>query len=288
MPPAPRAAAAAAAEWGQVVVLKGARTVIAAPDGETAVAPFVNPAIATGGTGDVLSGTIGSLLAQGLRPFDAACVGVHLHGLAGEAVRERLGDAGLLASDLPIEIAYRPSPPGRAGRPEPARPAARLRRPRRGRTTVLGPGPATDPAEEPGAAYRDGRDPRSVVGNPVLSEPIEAGLAAAGLPPLPRTAWLEIDLDRLAGNLAAIRRLPPRRRLASSPSSRPTRTATAPRWSPRGSSGPARRAVRGHARRGARPAGRRRPAADPRPLSDPAGGRRGGARPHACPSRSAT
>jgi ADP-dependent NAD(P)H-hydrate dehydratase / NAD(P)H-hydrate epimerase len=96
-----RAAAAAAAEWRQVVVLKGANTVIAAPDGSIAVAPFENPAMATGGTGDVLSGTIGALLAQGLSPFDAACLGVYLHGLAGEAVRDRLGDAGLLAGDLP-------------------------------------------------------------------------------------------------------------------------------------------------------------------------------------------
>ena len=100
------AAGSAAGEWGQVVVLKGARTVIAAPDGGLAVARFVNPAMATGGTGDVLAGTIGSLLAQGLAPFDAARLGVQLHGLAGEAIRERLGDAGLLASDLPIEIAF--------------------------------------------------------------------------------------------------------------------------------------------------------------------------------------
>lgn len=100
------AAGAAAVEWGQIVVLKGARTVIAAPDGSLSVARFMNPAMATGGTGDVLAGTIGSLLAQGLAPFDAARLGVHLHGLAGEAVRERLGDAGLLASDLPVEIAF--------------------------------------------------------------------------------------------------------------------------------------------------------------------------------------
>lgn len=101
-----RAASAAAVEWGQVVVLKGARTVIASPGGEVAVAPFENPALATGGTGDVLAGTIGSLLAQGLRPFAAACLGVMLHGFAGDAVRQRLGDSGLLASDLPIEIAH--------------------------------------------------------------------------------------------------------------------------------------------------------------------------------------
>ena len=95
-----RSAAAAAAEWRQVVVLKGANTVIAAPDGSVSVAPFENPAMASGGTGDVLAGTIGALLAQGLAPYDAARLGVYLHGLAGDAVRDRIGDAGLLASDL--------------------------------------------------------------------------------------------------------------------------------------------------------------------------------------------
>jgi NAD(P)H-hydrate epimerase len=99
-----RSAAAAAAEWDAVVVLKGARTVIAAPDGRLAVAPFENPALATGGTGDVLAGALGGLLAQGLEPFDAARVAVYLHGVAGETVRERLGDAGLLASDLPDQL----------------------------------------------------------------------------------------------------------------------------------------------------------------------------------------
>ena len=102
-----RAAAAqgAAEAWHQVVVLKGARTVIAAPGEVPAVAPFENPALASGGTGDVLAGVIGSLLAQGLAPFDAARLGVYLHGLAGDHVRERFGDAGLLASDLPEPIA---------------------------------------------------------------------------------------------------------------------------------------------------------------------------------------
>jgi NAD(P)H-hydrate epimerase len=98
------AASAAALEWGQVVVLKGARTVIAAPDGRAAVAPFENPALSSGGTGDVLSGTIGALLAQGLGTYEAAQLGVYLHGMAGEAVRARLGDSGLLASDLPPEL----------------------------------------------------------------------------------------------------------------------------------------------------------------------------------------
>ena len=99
-----RAASAAAAEWGQVVVLKGANTVIAAPDGSVAMAPFENPAMASGGTGDVLAGTIGALLAQGLAPYDAARLGAYLHGQAGELVRERIGDAGLLASDLPDAV----------------------------------------------------------------------------------------------------------------------------------------------------------------------------------------
>jgi ADP-dependent NAD(P)H-hydrate dehydratase / NAD(P)H-hydrate epimerase len=99
-----RAAADAARAWGQVVVLKGARTVIAQPDGAAWVAPFENPALASGGTGDVLSGIIGAMLAQGLEPGPAARLGVYLHGLAGDLVRDRLGDAGLLASDLPDAI----------------------------------------------------------------------------------------------------------------------------------------------------------------------------------------
>jgi len=101
-----RAAAAvdAAVQWKQVVVLKGARTVIAEPDGSSAVVSFENPALATGGTGDVLAGVIGGLLAQGMAPGPAARLGVYLHGMAGDLVRERLGDAGLLASDLPDVI----------------------------------------------------------------------------------------------------------------------------------------------------------------------------------------
>jgi NAD(P)H-hydrate epimerase len=103
------AARDAAASWHQVVVLKGARTVVAPTDTDpavqVAVAPFENPALASGGTGDVLAGAIGSLLAQGLSPFDAARLGVYLHGAAGDGVRERFGDAGLLATDLPDGLA---------------------------------------------------------------------------------------------------------------------------------------------------------------------------------------
>ncbi|MCH7655910.1 MAG: NAD(P)H-hydrate dehydratase [Chloroflexi bacterium] len=90
----------AAARWHQVVVLKGAHTVVAAPDGRAALSPFANPALATAGTGDVLAGIIGSLLAQGTAPYDAAVAGVYVHAAAGEAIREEQGDAGLLASDL--------------------------------------------------------------------------------------------------------------------------------------------------------------------------------------------
>jgi ADP-dependent NAD(P)H-hydrate dehydratase / NAD(P)H-hydrate epimerase len=99
-----KAALAAAQAWQQVVVLKGAKTVVAEPDGTMTVAPFENPALASGGTGDVLSGVIGSLLAQGLTPGPAARLGVFLHGTAGDMARDRLGDAGVLASDLPDSI----------------------------------------------------------------------------------------------------------------------------------------------------------------------------------------
>jgi hydroxyethylthiazole kinase-like uncharacterized protein yjeF len=99
-------AAEAAARFGQVVVLKGARTVIAAPDGRLARAPFENPALASAGTGDVLAGAIGGLLAQGVEPYEASCLGVYLQGCAGERIAERIGDSGLLASDLPLEMAH--------------------------------------------------------------------------------------------------------------------------------------------------------------------------------------
>ena len=85
------AATAAAVAWEQVVVLKGAKTVIAEPDGTVTVAPFENPALASGGTGDVLAGVIGALLAQGMAPGPAARLGVYLHGTAGDIVRDRLG-----------------------------------------------------------------------------------------------------------------------------------------------------------------------------------------------------
>lgn len=89
-----------AMEWQQVVVLKGAYTVVAASDGRAKVSQIANPGLASAGTGDVLSGVIAGLLAQGLSPFDAAACGVYLHGEAGEMVRQELGDTGMLSSDL--------------------------------------------------------------------------------------------------------------------------------------------------------------------------------------------
>jgi NAD(P)H-hydrate epimerase len=89
-----------AAGWGHVVLLKGAFTVVASPDGRGAVLPYANPAMAVAGMGDALAGSIAGLLAQGLAPFEAAVAGAFLHGAAGERWRLRRGEAGLLASDL--------------------------------------------------------------------------------------------------------------------------------------------------------------------------------------------
>lgn len=94
----------AAREWGVVVVLKGAFTVVAAPSGAVRICPFANPALATAGTGDVLSGIIAGLIAQGLDAFDSATCGVYIHTAAGEIMRERMGEAGGLASDLLLVV----------------------------------------------------------------------------------------------------------------------------------------------------------------------------------------
>jgi NAD(P)H-hydrate epimerase len=88
------------AAWGQIVVLKGAYTVVAAPDGRCTLQPFANPLLGAAGSGDVLGGIIVSLLGQGLEPYDAAVLGAYVHGAAGELAAEEVGDAGLLSGEL--------------------------------------------------------------------------------------------------------------------------------------------------------------------------------------------
>ena len=89
-----------AAAWGHVVLLKGAYTVIAAPGGQATLLPFANPLLAVAGSGDVLGGIIVSLLAQGVKPYEAAVLGGYLHGAAGQLAADYWGNAGLLASEL--------------------------------------------------------------------------------------------------------------------------------------------------------------------------------------------
>ncbi len=96
-----------AGEWAVTVVLKGANTVVAAPDPDgrgvrARLSPFANPGLASGGTGDVLAGAIVGLLASASDgdPYEAASLGVYVPGLAAERVREELGSTGMVASDL--------------------------------------------------------------------------------------------------------------------------------------------------------------------------------------------
>ena len=83
-----------------MLVLKGARSVIAAADGAVWINPTGNPGMASGGMGDALSGILGALLAQGLGPAEAACLGVYLHGDVADDVARHRGQIGLLASDV--------------------------------------------------------------------------------------------------------------------------------------------------------------------------------------------
>lgn len=89
---------------GVYVVLKGFRTVIATPDGEIFINSTGNPGMATAGMGDVLTGVIASLIAQGMKFQEAIIAGVYLHGKAGDRVAARLGDRGLLATDVIEEL----------------------------------------------------------------------------------------------------------------------------------------------------------------------------------------
>lgn len=95
-----RVTAKYAQTWNCVVVLKGHRSVIAGPDGQTAVNTTGNHGLGTGGTGDVLSGLLAGLLAQGMAPFEAAGLGVYLHGLAGDIAAEQFTPRAMLAGDV--------------------------------------------------------------------------------------------------------------------------------------------------------------------------------------------
>ncbi len=89
-----------AVEWEAIVVLKGATTIIAAPDGRAHLNPTGNPGLGTGGTGDVLTGSILGWLAQGVKPLEAACLGVYLHGRAGDLLALEYGWSGFTASQV--------------------------------------------------------------------------------------------------------------------------------------------------------------------------------------------
>ena len=105
------AAAALVARFGCVVVLKGAGTIVAAPDAMPRVIQAGNAGMASGGMGDVLTGVIAALRAQGLSPFDAASAGALLHAAAGDLAASDVGERGLLASDL-FPVLHRLANPG--------------------------------------------------------------------------------------------------------------------------------------------------------------------------------
>ena len=85
---------------GAVVVLKGRRSLVVEPHGRSSWNASGNPGIATGGTGDALTGVLGALLARGLPAFDAARLGTYVHGAAGDVAAARVGEDGLIAGDL--------------------------------------------------------------------------------------------------------------------------------------------------------------------------------------------
>jgi NAD(P)H-hydrate epimerase len=106
-----------AARWTCVLVLKGAPTVVGTPDGHASVNPTGNPALATAGTGDVLTGILAALLAQRLPAADAARLGVYLHGLAADRIVAARGPFGLIAGDVADALPAAAQALARARRP---------------------------------------------------------------------------------------------------------------------------------------------------------------------------
>jgi NAD(P)H-hydrate epimerase len=111
---------------GAVVVLKGHLSLVAEPGGAVAINPTGNAGMASGGSGDVLTGVVAALLAQGLDAWDAACLAVYLHGLAGDLVAGRRGPeaipAGELADALPLASSALRRGTGAAGAAGPGAP----------------------------------------------------------------------------------------------------------------------------------------------------------------------
>ncbi|KXG74457.1 bifunctional ADP-dependent NAD(P)H-hydrate dehydratase/NAD(P)H-hydrate epimerase [Thermotalea metallivorans] len=95
-----------AKKWNVILILKGARTIVASPDGKVFVNTTGNPGMATAGSGDVLTGIVTGLLAQGIQPIKAAIAAVYLHGVAGDRAAARLGEYGLIAGDIVLELPY--------------------------------------------------------------------------------------------------------------------------------------------------------------------------------------
>jgi len=95
-----------ACKWKVTLVLKGSKTIVAAPDGRVFINPTGNSGMATGGTGDVLTGVIAGLIVQGVKPFDAAVAGVYIHGLAGDSAAAVKGEHGIIAGDLVNELPF--------------------------------------------------------------------------------------------------------------------------------------------------------------------------------------
>lgn len=89
-----------AERFGASAVLKGCGTVVADQNGRYAICPMGNPGMATGGSGDVLTGVIAALLAQGLTCYDAACTGVAAHAMAGDLASRDIGEISMIASDI--------------------------------------------------------------------------------------------------------------------------------------------------------------------------------------------
>jgi len=99
-------AQAAASLFNAILILKGHQTVVADALGQLYINETGNPGMATGGVGDILTGMIGGLIAQGIDPWNAAIAGVHLHGLAGDLAAQDKGECGMTAGDLVDKIAY--------------------------------------------------------------------------------------------------------------------------------------------------------------------------------------